>query len=275
MIRTTDLFDSALVRVERIDHPPGAPHVDPREEVAQGYSINFLEAGHFDVTVGGRHWRVGPREVFVTAPGQVQTFAHEERHEAPGDVCVAVSFKAPAHDELHARFRAAGGVPRVSALTNRRAYLRHRLLEALARPADSLAIDVIAGELVADPFDPNGARVYAPSQLAWYARRVDAARQRMDVGFAADHPLACLARDAGMSPYHFARVFRDLAGLPPHRYLLRRRLAAAAARLRDGARVTDTCFAVGFQSLSHFIHSFRRAYGVAPSKVRTHRSSLG
>jgi AraC-like DNA-binding protein len=43
------------------------------------------------------------------------------------------------------------------------------------------------------------------------------------------------------------------------------RLARAAARLRDGAGVTDTCFAVGFGSLSHFVTTFRRRYGVRPS----------
>jgi len=68
-----------------------------------------------------------------------------------------------------------------------------------------------------------------------------------------------------MSPFHFARVFRELVGTPPHRYLLTVRLARAAALLREGTTVTDTCFAVGFGNFSHFIRLFRRTFGVSPS----------
>ena len=71
-----------------------------------------------------------------------------------------------------------------------------------------------------------------------------------------------------MSVFHFARVFAELEGRPPHRFLTDVRLAHAEARLRDGAGVTDTCFAVGFGSLSHFVTTFRRRFGVRPSDVR-------
>ena len=71
-----------------------------------------------------------------------------------------------------------------------------------------------------------------------------------------------------MSLFHFARIFAELEGRPPHRVLTDVRLAHAAARLRDGASVTDTCFAVGFGSLSHFVTTYRRRYGTRPSDVR-------
>jgi AraC family transcriptional regulator len=70
-----------------------------------------------------------------------------------------------------------------------------------------------------------------------------------------------------MSLFQFARVFAELEDRPPHRFLVDVRLAHAAARLRDGAGVTDTCFAVGFGSLSHFVTTFRRRYGMRPSDV--------
>jgi AraC-like DNA-binding protein len=69
-----------------------------------------------------------------------------------------------------------------------------------------------------------------------------------------------------MSPFHFARVFRELAGTPPHQYLLRVRLTEAARRLRDGDRVTNACFASGFSHLSHFGRLFHRRFGVLPSQ---------
>jgi len=69
-----------------------------------------------------------------------------------------------------------------------------------------------------------------------------------------------------MSPFHFARLFRETTGTPPHRYLVSVRLREAARRLRQGARVTDACFDVGFGNLSHFVRAFRRTFGVSPSR---------
>src|SRR4029077_11794001 len=95
------------------------------------------------------------------------------------------------------------------------------------------------------------------------------ARLAMDDDYAAEHSLDRLARSAGMSPFHFARIFRELVGMAPHRYLVRRRLAAGVERLRDGASVTATCYAIGFRSLSHFIHAFSAAHGITPSQCRS------
>jgi AraC-like DNA-binding protein len=68
-----------------------------------------------------------------------------------------------------------------------------------------------------------------------------------------------------MSEFHFARIFRELVGVPPHTYLRRRRLSEAARRLRDRVSVTDACFASGFQNLSHFTRQFCREFGINPS----------
>jgi AraC-like DNA-binding protein len=71
-----------------------------------------------------------------------------------------------------------------------------------------------------------------------------------------------------MSPFHFTRLFHELVGTPPHRFLRDLRLDKALEMLRDGEPVTSTCYAVGFGNLSHFIRSFRRRFGMAPSSVR-------
>jgi AraC-like DNA-binding protein len=165
----------------------------------------------------------------------------------------------------------------VIAVNNRRTYLQQRLAAHLVAGCDPLAMDLIAGELLhsaltdATPGGAGGAGSghYKASQLGWYAHRVDRAREELDEHYAREHSLAGLARTAGMSPYHFARIFRELSGLPPYRYLVRRRLNAAATRLRDGASVTDTCYAVGYRSLSRFIHAFRAATGMTPSQFRS------
>lgn len=155
-------------------------------------------------------------------------------------------------------------------LTNRLAYLRQRLVETATGEDPDLSCPVLAGELLAAVADgePAPARLFRPGQLAWYARRVEQARATLTEGYARHFSLGEIARDAGMSPFHFSRVFRELCGVPPHRFLLRVRLARAAERLSAGGGVTDTCHATGFNNLGHFIRTFRRVYGVPPSRYR-------
>jgi AraC family transcriptional regulator len=64
----------------------------------------------------------------------------------------------------------------------------------------------------------------------------------------------------------FARVFSELVGEPPHHYLLRMRLQHAADLLRQGARVTEAAVKSGFPDVNHFSKSFRRRYGIPPSR---------
>jgi AraC family transcriptional regulator len=81
--------------------------------------------------------------------------------------------------------------------------------------------------------------------------------------------LAEIAAELGLSPWHFCRAFRESTGDPPHRWLARRRIAAAQAMLRDpGRSVTDIALAVGFGGTTQFARAFRRATGLAPTEYR-------
>src|SRR5947209_1873987 len=64
-------------------------------------------------------------------------------------------------------------------------------------------------------------------------RRLLRAKDRMDADFEAALTVAELACVSGVSQAHFARAFKTAFGLPPHRYLLTRRIERAAALLRD------------------------------------------
>ena len=78
-----------------------------------------------------------------------------------------------------------------------------------------------------------------------------------------------VARDAGISPFHFIRLFQATFGETPHQYRIRARLERARLLLSTGNRtVTDVCFAVGFSSLGSFSHLFLRRVGEAPSAYR-------
>lgn len=78
-----------------------------------------------------------------------------------------------------------------------------------------------------------------------------------------------MARAAGLSKAHFSREFKRTFGESPHSYLLTRRLERAAALLRNTDRsVADVCFSVGLRSVGSFTTSFKRAYGLTPTRYR-------
>jgi AraC family transcriptional regulator len=81
--------------------------------------------------------------------------------------------------------------------------------------------------------------------------------------------LDTISRRAGLSPFHFLRLFARVLGVTPHQYLVRCRLRRAARLLADPARsITDVAFDVGFADLSNFVRTFRRAAGVSPRTFR-------
>ncbi|HKY33218.1 MAG TPA: helix-turn-helix transcriptional regulator [Candidatus Polarisedimenticolia bacterium] len=262
MIRETPIVSAPLVTVARYEHPAGIPHDDPPLETAAGHAISFVESGGFSVQVGRRRWELDRSSLFVTWPGMAYRCRHEER--APRDVCLSFAFAGEAAEE---RERCGGGASPAAPMTNRLAFL-HRRAAALGA-GEAMEAEALAAELIAVLSEPGGAggRLYPSPRLAWYADRVEEALRIMASSFEQPHTLSSLARRAGMSAFHFARVFRELAGIPPHRHLRRLRLEAAAGLLREGRPVSEVCLETGFGSLSHFIRSFRRAYGVSPSRL--------
>jgi AraC-like DNA-binding protein len=101
-------------------------------------------------------------------------------------------------------------------------------------------------------------------------RRLLRAKDRMDAASHEDWPIERLARVSDVSEAHFARSFKQAFGIPPHRYLLTRRIERATALLRDTDQpITDIAFQTGWQSLGTFGRTFRDVTGDSPSAVRT------
>src|SRR4051812_29602712 len=101
-------------------------------------------------------------------------------------------------------------------------------------------------------------------------RRLLRAKDRMDGASHEDWPVRRLAHVSGVSQAHFARSFKQAFGVPPHRYLLTRRIERATALLRDTQLpVTEIAFQTGWQSLGTFGRIFRDITGESPGAVRT------
>ncbi|HEL3810058.1 TPA: helix-turn-helix transcriptional regulator [Stenotrophomonas maltophilia] len=100
-------------------------------------------------------------------------------------------------------------------------------------------------------------------------RRLLRAKDRMDRASHEEWPVARLAKVSAVSPAHFARSFKQAFGLPPHRYLLSRRIERAVALLRDtDLAVTEIAAQTGWASLGTFGRIFRDITGDSPGNVR-------
>lgn len=78
-----------------------------------------------------------------------------------------------------------------------------------------------------------------------------------------------LASAAGLSVTQFLRAFRQDMGVPPHKYLVRRRMERAISLLRSPlVSVAEVADESGFCTVAHFVASFRRVMGVTPAAVR-------
>jgi transcriptional regulator GlxA family with amidase domain len=100
-------------------------------------------------------------------------------------------------------------------------------------------------------------------------RRLLRAKDRIDAASHEAWPVGRLARVSHVSEAHFARSFKQAFGVPPHRYLLTRRIERATGLLRDSdLPVTEIAFATGWESLGTFGRTFRDVTGESPSALR-------
>ena len=101
----------------------------------------------------------------------------------------------------------------------------------------------------------------------WQARRT---KDILGANLDGSIPLGTLARECGLSVSHFCRAFRQSTGMPPHQWLMRRRIEAAKVMLRERRQSTlsEIALACGFADQSHFTRIFSRTVGMSPGAWR-------
>ena len=105
-------------------------------------------------------------------------------------------------------------------------------------------------------------------------RRLLRAKDRMDAASHEAWPVERLASVSGVSEAHFARSFKQAFGVPPHRYLLTRRIERATTLLRETTLpITEIAFQTGWESLGTFGRTFRDITGTNPSAIRSGTSA--
>lgn len=152
-------------------------------------------------------------------------------------------------------------------------HLLSSLLPLTARPqqASSLFLEHVALAMTAHMAcvygGLNGSAGVPRGGLApWQERR---AKDLMNASLSEDLPLSRLASECGLSVRHFTRAFRLSTGMPPHRWLLRRRVERAQQLLKTRAlSLSDVATFCGFADQSHFTRVFTAIVGASPGAWR-------
>jgi AraC family transcriptional regulator len=134
--------------------------------------------------------------------------------------------------------------------------------------AESLA-NVLAVQLIRHIAAP-------PMPVRTREGKLPRARLRAVIEYIEEHldaspSLEQMAAIAQISPYHFARQFKAATGLPPHQYVILRRVERAKQLLQAGTDLSlaEVALSAGFSDQSQFSHHFKRLVGVTPGQFRT------
>ena len=117
-------------------------------------------------------------------------------------------------------------------------------------------------------YSASGQKVLADSgSLA--KSKLDCAIEYINENLEKDLTLSEIAASVGMSPYHFARAFKQTTGLPPHQYLVKRRIEKAKSLLaKTDLAIAEIAYRVGFASQSHLTTLFRKHTATTPKAYR-------
>jgi len=255
------LFRSAQLSV--IDYRCTAGRGDrPFVESHPNHSIAYVRKGSFGLHACGRRHDLVTGSLLVGYPGDEYMCTHE--HHDCGDECLSFQFSPGVIDALGgAQAWRVGAVAPLAELM-----VAGELGQAAAEGRTDIGFDEV-GWLFASRFlqvlmgkETKPAKVSAADR-----RRAVEAALWIDEHAAEDVDLDRVSKEAGLSPFHFLRIFAKALGVTPHQYLVRSRLRRAAKLLVEKERsVTDIALDVGFADLSNFVRSFRRAAGVSPSR---------
>lgn len=227
------------------------------------FGIGLVDAGGHASWSGRGHVEAGPGDFISVNPGEVhdghaiggggrtwRILYFEPRALAAliSDIAgtdASFEFSRPvfADSELRARFE--------------RAFAAHGATALGAMACEATLLELLAG-------------LRAHSTL----RRADAdgnpdvrrARERLEADPAAPVTLDELARECSLSRFQLLRAFARAHGLPPHAYLLQRRLARARRLIRARVPLAEAAAAAGFSDQSHLTRCFTRQFGLTPGR---------
>jgi len=228
------------------------------------HSISYVRKGSFGCESRGRSFDLVAGSILVGHPGDEYVCTHDH---VCGDECLSFFLGPELVEALgdHTDIWQIGAAPPLPELM-----VLGELAQSAADGRSDVGLDEV-GQLFASRFVEvvsGRSREPAPATSRDRRRAVETALW-IDAHSHQQIDLEGAAGQAGISPFHFLRLFSSVLGVTPHQYLVRSRLRRAARRLTDDdSSITEIAYDVGFGDLSNFVRTFHRAAGVSPRRFR-------
>jgi AraC-like DNA-binding protein len=259
----TTLLERPSIRVSDF-RCTAVPGDKPFVEQHSRHSISFVRKGSFGYRSRGRSHELVAGSFLIGTPGTEFVCSHDH---VCGDECLSFFFSPELADAVGGRSEAweVGATPPLAELM-----VLGELAQAAADRRSDIGLDEVGHLLAQRLVEVVSGKARKPARVtARDRRRAVEAAIWLEANSHREIELEDAARQAGVSPFHFLRLFSGVLGVTPHQYLLRSRLRRAARLLADEDKpVTDVAFDVGFNDLSNFVRAFHRAAGVSPLKFR-------
>lgn len=229
------------------------------------FTLGTIERGEVVNVCGGRRTRLGPGSVYAFDPGDV----HDGRAVDGARVDQSAFYPGEAALDTLAADAGLRGEGRFRGLVvhaPRTAARLSGLRRCLTEPASRLEREAAVARAFAALLVEHGAARGTARPAGREPRAVARAREYLEAHLGEDVPIATLAAVADLSPGYLSRAFRRELGLPPHAWLIQRRVERAKALIRAGEPLADVALAVGFVDQSHLNLHFRRATGTTAGR---------
>ena len=263
-MQVRSLFQSECLSVVDYRGSMGPDH-PPFVEQHHRHSLSYVRKGSFGYDCRGRSHELVAGSVMVGHIGDEYTCSHA--HHACGDECLSFQLNSAFADELGLTQDSLriGCMPPLPELM-----IYGEFAQAAGYGENDIGVDEAAILFVARFLETISGKAKRTATMPARDRR-RAVESAMWIDDNSDQPLdlETTARAAGVSSFHFLRLFSNVLGVTPHQYLVRARLRHAARLLADETRSgTDIAFDVGFGDLSNIVRTFHRAAGVSPRRFR-------
>ncbi len=266
---------SAQLAISRFSSSVAKPGLSGPPEREETFILNvpIVPARYSIVSIDGHVQSV------VQSPGKVYLFDLTSRNEVSLDALHdSVLFHIP-RLTLEKKALEAGLGP-VSGLYARQMgeddpVLHNLALALIPAIMDPARVTTAFVEYVALAVHDHAARTYGGLKstsrttrglTTWQIRR---ALDFIEANLCGDPSIVALSKECGLSPSHFARAFRASIGVPPHQWIMKRRVYRAKSLMAQSSRsLADIALTCGFSDQSHLGRQFLKQEGASPAEWR-------
>lgn len=254
-----------------------------KPEHLQQFSICFTRSGFYEQRVFKRAHELHIGRLIVSKPEIEYVVRHIDDHP---DMVTSLNFTREFYERVKDNYNEEAGWffgnPNMqSILIMAHAdieFIHQHILKQMSEQS-SLELDDLVLLLVEKVMNTVGNKtkvdVLSESLKRHHLTTIEMARDYLFQNFTKDITLQQLAEHCCVSLFHFSRIFKSIMNRSPHQYLKEIRLNNAQLLLQStDLSVTEIAFLSGFNSLEHFVTSYKQRYAVVPLSIRKSRSEI-